>query len=267
MQEWRGGQSTWRQLCASNIRVICLDLQVPRLILVAVSQRMDWRVGWRKWIGQRCTGSKGPLGTYSGIFSEQPWSVPAACLCVLLRRTAFSQGLWVPMLSHPTSVLIEHMLEFKPRTYITLPLSQSLRGTIFLMVHPTVVKKKCRASLVAQLVKNLSAMQEAPVWLLGWEDPLEKERATHSSILGLPWWLRQGRICLQCGKPGFDPWIGKIPWRRAWQPNPVVLPGEILRTEEPGRLQSMGSQRVGHDWATKQSTAKKLGSKTESMWG
>ena len=53
-------------------------------------------------------------------------------------------------------------------------------------------------------------MQETQVWFLGQEDPLEKEMATHSSIL--TW---------------------RIPW-----------------TEEPGRLQSMGSQRVGHDWAT-----------------
>ena len=42
----------------------------------------------------------------------------------------------------------------------------------------------------------------------------------------LPWWLQQERICLQCGRPGFDPWVGKIPWRRAWQPTPVFLPGE-----------------------------------------
>ena len=42
-----------------------------------------------------------------------------------------------------------------------------------------------RASLVAQLVKNLPAMQETPVQFLGWEDPLEKGKATHSSILGL----------------------------------------------------------------------------------
>ena len=57
------------------------------------------------------------------------------------------------------------------------------------------------------MVKNLHAMQEIWVRSLGWEDPLEKEMATHSSSLA---------------------W--KIPW-----------------TEEPGRLQSMGSQRVGHD--------------------
>ena len=67
-----------------------------------------------------------------------------------------------------------------------------------------------RASLVAQRVKRLPAMQETWVWSLGQEDPLEKEMATHSSTLA---------------------W--KIPW-----------------TEKPGRLQSMGSQRVGHDWAT-----------------
>ena len=66
-----------------------------------------------------------------------------------------------------------------------------------------------RASLVAQMVKRLPAVRETRVRSLGWEDPLEKEMATHSSTLA---------------------W--KIPW-----------------TEEPG-LQSMGSQRVGHDWAT-----------------
>ena len=67
-----------------------------------------------------------------------------------------------------------------------------------------------RASLVAQTVKHLPAMRETQVQSLSWEDPLEKEMAAHSSTLA---------------------W--KIPW-----------------TEESGRLQSMGSQRVGHDWAT-----------------
>ena len=70
------------------------------------------------------------------------------------------------------------------------------------------------AFLVAQMVKNLSAMRKTWVWSLGWEDPVEEGMVTHS----------------------------------------VFLPGESPWTEEPGRLQSMGSQRVGHDWATKQST-------------
>ena len=42
------------------------------------------------------------------------------------------------------------------------------------------------ASLIAQLVKNPPAVQETPIRFLGWENPLEKEQATHSSILGLP---------------------------------------------------------------------------------
>ena len=67
--------------------------------------------------------------------------------------------------------------------------------------------------LVAQMVKCLSTMQETRVRSLGWEDPLEKEMAFHSSTIA---------------------W--KIPW-----------------TEEPGRLQSMGLQRVGHDWETSHS--------------
>ena len=64
-----------------------------------------------------------------------------------------------------------------------------------------------QASIVAQLVKNLPAMQEIQIQSLGQEDSLEKEMATHSIILA---------------------W--KIPW-----------------TEKSGRLQSIGSQRIGHD--------------------
>ena len=66
------------------------------------------------------------------------------------------------------------------------------------------------APLVAQMVKNFPAIQETQMQSLGWEDPLKKGMATHSCILA---------------------------WRIPW-------------TEEPGGLQSMGSQRVGHDRAT-----------------
>ena len=40
------------------------------------------------------------------------------------------------------------------------------------------------------------------------------------------WWLRQQSICLQCRRLGFNPWVGKISWRRKWQPTPVFLPGK-----------------------------------------
>ena len=45
--------------------------------------------------------------------------------------------------------------------------------------------------------------------------------------IGLPRWLKWWSICLQCRRPGFDPWVGKIPWRRKWQPTPVVLPRKL----------------------------------------
>ena len=41
------------------------------------------------------------------------------------------------------------------------------------------------------------------------------------------WWLRQPRICLQWGRPGFDSWVGKIPWRREWLPTPIFSAGEF----------------------------------------
>ena len=63
--------------------------------------------------------------------------------------------------------------------------------------------------------------------------------------LQLPRWLSGKESTCQCRRCRFDPWIGKIPWRRKWQPIPVFLPG---RTEEPGGLGAPGTQRVGHDW-------------------
>ena len=44
--------------------------------------------------------------------------------------------------------------------------------------------------------------------------------------MGLPWWLRRERMCLQCRRRGFHPWVGKIPWRRERLLTPVFLPGE-----------------------------------------
>ena len=48
-----------------------------------------------------------------------------------------------------------------------------------------------------------------------------------------------------------DPWVSKMPWRTNWQPNwySSILAWEIPWTEEPGKLESMGSKRVGHEWA------------------
>ena len=67
-----------------------------------------------------------------------------------------------------------------------------------------------RASLIAQLVKNLPAMQETLFWFLGLEDPLEKGRLPTPVFLGVPC----GSAGKKCRRPGFDPWVGKIPWRK-----------------------------------------------------
>ena len=65
------------------------------------------------------------------------------------------------------------------------------------------------------------------------------------SVKGLefPWWLSGKESATNAGD-GFDPWLGKVPWRRKWLPSPVFLPEKVMWTEENGRLQSMGSQEL-----------------------
>ena len=63
----------------------------------------------------------------------------------------------------------------------------------------------------------------------------------------LPWWLRQERICLQCRRSEFDPWVRKIPLEKTMAPHSSILAWEIPWAECPGVLQSMGSPRVGHE--------------------
>ena len=55
--------------------------------------------------------------------------------------------------------------------------------------------------------------------------------------------------CRRCKRCGFDPWAGKISWRRKGQTTPGFLAWKIPWAEEPGGQQSMGLQRIGHDWA------------------
>jgi len=59
-------------------------------------------------------------------------------------------------------------------------------------------------------------------------------------------WLSGKESGCQCKRHGFDPWVGKIPWGRKWQPTPIFLPVKS-QTEELGGLQSTGSWKVRHD--------------------
>ena len=65
------------------------------------------------------------------------------------------------------------------------------------------------------------------MWLLAWIDACGGLVAKLYPILAtprLPWWLRWWCVCLQYGRPGSNPWVGNISWRRKWQPTPVFLP-------------------------------------------
>ena len=89
-------------------------------------------------------------------------------------------------------------------------ISLQSKGLSRVFSSTTIWKHQFSSTQPSQSAKNLPAVQETWVQSLGWEDPLEKEMATHSSILA---------------------------WKISW-------------TEEAGGLQSMGSQRVGDNWAT-----------------
>ena len=65
----------------------------------------------------------------------------------------------------------------------------------------------------------------------------------------LSWWLSGKESIYQSRRCRFDQ---EDPLRRKWQPTPVFFPGELLKTEEPGGLQSLGLGRVRHDLVTKQ---------------
>ena len=64
------------------------------------------------------------------------------------------------------------------------------------------------------------------------------------------------------GRPGFNSWVRKVPWRRAWQPTPVFLPGESHGQRSLVGYSSRG-RRVGHDWATSTHT---MGYKMTKYW-
>ena len=101
-------------------------------------------------------------------------------------------------------------------------------GSEFYFQNINITTGKEWASLMAQQVKNLPAVKETQkmrVQSLGQEDPLKKEMSAHSSILA---------------------W--EIPW-----------------TEEPGRLQSMGSQRVGQNWETKHTLCRQRMGRSDSL--
>ena len=94
-----------------------------------------------------------------------------------------------------------------------------------------------------------------------------RQEAILCSSNGLP--NGSSSVCLKCGRPGFDPWVRKIPWRRQWHPTPVPLPGK-----SHGQKSLIGYSPcdcgVGQDWATSLHFKKLLGNSAaevlEHVW-
>ena len=86
------------------------------------------------------------------------------------------------------------------------------------------------------------AMAISSPYTLDWTSPF--------SVYRLPWGLRREKICPQCGRTGFDPWVRKNPWRKGMATHSSILAWRIPWTEEPGSLHSSQRHRVGHGWVT-----------------
>ena len=142
-----------------------------------------------------------PFGSLT-LDPEAPWSM-------MLRQGLLLSGIITEIYINSRSLAMT--AQNKHHFWFIQSITSSRSKIKLQNVHQSIVSQE---KWVAKAAKNLPAMQEMWVWSLGWEDPLEKGMATHSSIL-------------------------------AWK---------IPRTEEPGRLQSMGLQRVRHNWATHKHT-------------
>ena len=168
-----------------------------------------WRRNFRIWVRR---SQKGALRC-GGVADEGIYHKPCQSLRSL-SAVRLSVFFWLKLNSfEEASKMAQHFMWQEPKLHL------AYEGFIFSKWEDWIGLGKYLsvASLVTQLVKNSPANSGGArdvVQSLGWEDPLEKEMATHSGIL-------------------------------SW---------EILWTEEPSGLQSMGSQRVGHDWVTKLST-------------
>ena len=103
-------------------------------------------------------------------------------------------------------------------------------------------------------VPDVSFCVETNSWPLSspYFTPSQRRRkSVFVAMLCFPGGSESKESACSAGDLGSVPGLGRSPQRRAWQPTLVFLPGESLWTEEPGRLQSTGSQRVGHNCVTK----------------
>ena len=117
----------------------------------------------------------------------------------------------------------------------------------FLLLHlPRTQMTELRFSLV--FLVWIGIFWETRFGTLGSNHPVSFQNSNRRAIWGLPTWLSGKEATCHCRRHGFDPWVKKISLEWEMATDSSILAWKIPWTEEPGRLQSLGSQRAGHAW-------------------
>ena len=144
---------------------------------------------------------------------------------------------------------LPHAFLFSEGLHLVLSVVLCLRTIDLHSVSSSVVVSGCSLSW-SELKVHIDVKKLSPVHLVCFE--------RCGGGIGLPRWHSGKESTHNAGDTrdaGCDPWVGKMPWNRTWQPTPVFLPGKFQWAERPGRLQSMGLQRVRHGWVTEHARA------------
>ena len=120
------------------------------------------------------------------------------------------------------------------RTYLSLQWKQVVNFSGFVTIDFPVVSSVNKAKPVSSLLASTCGGQSVSPQILGYgkcKEMTANLSCLHifiwvSSFLGLPWWFGGKESACKCRRHGFNPWVGKIPCRRKWQPTPIFLPGE-----------------------------------------
>jgi len=110
----------------------------------------------------------------------------------------------------------------------------------------------CSVCFLSQQLPRMQPQKEVQMLNLSWSD---FDTASYIKLVfmwGLLWWLNGKESAFQCRRHGFYPWVGKIPWRRKWQPLPLFLPGKSYEQRSLAGYSPWGHKRVGSDLATEQ---------------
>ena len=112
-----------------------------------------------------------------------------------------------------------------------------------------------------ELEKEVATHSSILAWNIPWTEEPGRLQSTGSqtvghdwatSLTGLPWWISGKEPTCQCRTRRFYCWVGKIPWRRKWQPTPVFLPGKSHGQRSLAGYRPWGHKRFRHDLATNQ---------------